>query len=167
MIHCMVDLETLSTRPDAAILSIGACTFDGTRILDTYYENIELESCIRAGLHIDANTVYWWLQQSEAARKALFEHRKGLSDVLSNFSCFYRKASETLWSHGASFDLPILQTAYAKCSIQTPWGYRHARDTRTLYEAKGYVTKLVNDNAHNALSDAIFQAECVMEAMRA
>lgn len=28
MNNLMIDLETLSTQPDAAIVSIGACTFD-------------------------------------------------------------------------------------------------------------------------------------------
>ena len=44
--HLMIDLETLATTPDAAILTIGACTFDpkGSEICTQFYERIELET---------------------------------------------------------------------------------------------------------------------------
>ena len=43
--HLMIDLETLATSPNAAILTIGACRFDphATDIESTYYERIILE----------------------------------------------------------------------------------------------------------------------------
>ena len=58
----MVDLETLATTPDAAILTIGACKFDprGNNITDQYYERIDLDSQNR---RIDENTIEWWSKQ--------------------------------------------------------------------------------------------------------
>ena len=36
--HLMIDLETLATTPEAAVLTIGACKFDprGNTIADTF-----------------------------------------------------------------------------------------------------------------------------------
>ena len=44
--HLMIDLETLATTPDAAVLTIGACKFDprGKDIHSTFYERIILET---------------------------------------------------------------------------------------------------------------------------
>ena len=41
-VNIMVDLETMSTRSNAAICSIGAVKFEGTEILDTFYCTVDL-----------------------------------------------------------------------------------------------------------------------------
>ena len=54
----MVDLETLSTRPHALILVIGAVKFNRKRKMpdlkkmDTFYRRITISSCIEKGMHI-------------------------------------------------------------------------------------------------------------------
>ena len=53
--HLMVDLETLATSPDAAILTIGAVLFDpySTRVYDKFYTRVNLESTTDLGMKID------------------------------------------------------------------------------------------------------------------
>ena len=45
----MVDLETMSTRSNAAICSIGAVKFEGKEILDTFYCTVDIKSCKDCG----------------------------------------------------------------------------------------------------------------------
>ena len=72
--HLMLDLETLSTAGDAAILQIGIVPFeiggegmagDGLNI------NVDPDACMMAGLRVDWSTVHWWLNQSAEARATL------------------------------------------------------------------------------------------------
>lgn len=167
MRHCMVDLETLSTQPDAAILSIGAVIIEpGPGLTETFYEVVELQSCLDVGLRVDASTVYWWLEQSESARLALLKKRVPLDTALQAFAIFYAKyGAERLWGHGSNFDEPILRTAFARVKRPLPWKYRDVRDTRTLYELKDFTASKCDD-AHNALADAAIQGLDVLEALR-
>lgn len=56
--NIMVDLETLGTKPNSAILSIGAVAFDDQGLHDEFYCNVDLISSIACGYEIDADTVY-------------------------------------------------------------------------------------------------------------
>jgi DNA polymerase III epsilon subunit-like protein len=49
----MIDLETYSTRPTAAIASIGAVKWEGDKIVDTFYCTIDPATCKAAGLHCE------------------------------------------------------------------------------------------------------------------
>mgnify|MGYP006408929027 CR=1 FL=1 len=69
--HIMIDLETMGTRPDAPIISIGAVAFDANGPLDSFYAGVNLGSSVNSGAKIDASTVLWWMQQSDEARAAL------------------------------------------------------------------------------------------------
>ena len=74
-IDVMLDYETMSTASNAATPSIGAVVFDlENAIVDkdrSFYRNIDLQSCIDAGLQVDGSTIMWWFEQSDAARKHL------------------------------------------------------------------------------------------------
>ena len=71
--HLMLDLETMGTKSNSAIISIGAVEFN-IQTGETgreFYRNISLQSCIDIGLKVDADTIMWWMQQSDAARNSL------------------------------------------------------------------------------------------------
>ncbi|NJN05272.1 MAG: 3'-5' exoribonuclease [Rhodobacteraceae bacterium] len=59
MIHIMIDLETLSTQPDARLLSIGAVSYTDSTILDDVYLPVQ-----DVGGHVCPDTVAWWLTQA-------------------------------------------------------------------------------------------------------
>ena len=61
--NLMIDLETLGTKPNSAILSIGAVYFDKDGLGEEFYANVDLQDSIDSGFDIDASTVYWWLSQ--------------------------------------------------------------------------------------------------------
>ena len=57
----MIDLETLGIQPGSVIRSIGAVVFDPvTNTLgSTFYQNICADSCKKAGLTTDPDTIKW------------------------------------------------------------------------------------------------------------
>lgn len=72
--HIVIDLETMSTKPTAAIVSIGAVRLDAGFNLtkDPYfYERVSLQSSMDCGLSVDAGTILFWMQQYHAAEEKL------------------------------------------------------------------------------------------------
>jgi len=168
----MVDLETLGTGPDAAILSIGAVRFDTVNpddgsLTQGFYQNVSLESALESGATVDASTIEWWFKQSNEARSALFEGAVSLYEALERFTDWLRSQSGGrtihIWGNGATFDNVLLTRAYERVGLRRPWSYRSDRCYRTLAalfprvpadEVEGSHTK-----RHNALYDALHQAE--------
>lgn len=166
----MVDLETMGSKPGSAIASIGAVAFDpvvGTLGAD-FYQVVDLVSCERAGLTLDASTVYWWMDKSDAARKALGGAKLDLCGSLARFAWWIedqcRGQRPRLWGHGGNFDEPMLAAACRAVSMPSPWRYSEGRCTRTIFEAAGVELDRTAPQAgtrHNALDDAKVQARAV------
>jgi len=169
MIGVMVDLETMGQGTDAAIISIGAVHFDTCKrtIESTFYSEVNLESSLQLGLKIDASTVLWWMKQSEAARKAFKHNEKArdIYDVLTRFEEWYPERA-TFWGNGATFDNVILSTAYDLYGIEKPWKYWEDRCFRTLCSLYPEISVSDVGTAHNALDDALYQTELLLEIYR-
>ena len=159
MENVMVDLETLGTGNNAVIISIGAVEFDVStgELGREFYGNIDPQSCVNAGLEIDASTVMWWMQQSDAARAAFKSHTNSLITSLQSFSLWYPEGA-ALWGNGATFDNVLLSNAYRKTNLTQPWKYTHDRCYRTLKSLRRDVKQASFGTAHNALDDAKYQA---------
>lgn len=170
MNDCMLDIETLGTRPGSVIRSIGACLFEpkGSQIGAEFYVNIDRASCEELGLTVDAKTEEWWKRQSLAAQAALTVDPQPLRDALLSFaSWFTSHKGERVWSHGANFDQPLMDMAYRAIGWEVPWLFWNSRCTRTLYDIAGIDTrKLSSGTKHNALDDARSQARAVQVAMQ-
>jgi exodeoxyribonuclease VIII len=168
----MLDLETLSTLPNARILSIGAWPFrldDGPVPFEPFYRNVAVESQDGA---VD-EAFYWWLKQSEAARLRLTNPEPvGSSEAVLDLYLWFEEIGGKdkefrLWSHGTSFDVPILQSLYHDWGYNTPWKYNATRDTRTLFHAAGLdwdTADEMREPSHDALDDARCQATLVKRA---
>lgn len=166
MQHVMLDLETWGTVPGCAIRSIGAVVFDPSTTMQAgaFYRNID---DAYTGLVKEDRTVSWWEAQSQEAKAALDKDRVPLPMALVDFIEWWRvQGAQYVWSHGASFDVPVLAVAYSKCGIEPPWDFRKVRDTRTLFDIAGVMPATKFGVAHNALDDAIAQAIDVQRAFR-
>lgn len=168
----MIDIETMGLRPGSVIASIGAQVFDLKKrelVSDGgFYVVVDMADAQKQGLRIEAGTVAWWLRQSEAARQVLLVRGEWLSTALAQLTNHFRgHGCVNAWSHGAGFDLVLLDSAYYACGLEAPWKYPAARDTRTLYALAGINPKEFfdpNATAHNALDDARAQAKAVIAA---
>lgn len=158
MKHVMLDIETLGTKPGCAILSIGAVAFDREGLGNNYYSKITNPMG-----EISYDTVAWWMKQAEAAKKSAFEglgktHGQAIADF---YQWFIKEQAIYLWCHGATFDEPLIRYA-ANIQIEPPWKFYNVRCTRTLYEVSGLGPDRNKGLQHNALDDAISQAEAVI-----
>lgn len=162
--NVMLDIETLSTRVDAAILSIGAVRFDRRNIGSHFYARIDLGSCLQAGLTVDDSTFSWWLKQSEEARQKLYDDSPlQLSEALSRFSSWLVAAGKPplVWGNGAAFDNAVLKHAYQAIDVPEPWPYWADRCYRTATHSAP--KRLQEGVAHDPIDDAISQARHLMQ----
>lgn len=169
--HIMVDLETMGTRPTAAIVSIGAVAIDieNNKLLDKFYTNIDLQSCIDLGCTVDGTTVVWWMRQEDKAREALGKGHP-LAFALYDFSLFVQRGKDyvnvedvRMWGNGSDFDNVILAHAYRRINKTPPWNFRGSRCFRTLRAGHPEVEDLPSNGVkHNALDDAIWQAQMLL-----
>lgn len=116
-LNIVVDLETLSRRPDAAIISIAAVPF----ILDIellrqrarhgltgvpayrpekeeetvlsewapFHETIDATTCALAGLHFEMDTVKFWANMGEEVKSSILnENRVSLAQALDDFMVY-------------------------------------------------------------------------------
>jgi len=161
----MIDLETLGTTADAAILSIGAVRFDldaGTVFDHPFYSAISVDS--QPGRAITGGTLAWWLDQPKQAQAVFTDpYMRDLEFVLAELDSFIDSTpgvSPIVWSNGADFDLPMLTHAYKQFGWPQPWKPYAARCYRTYKNLPGArAIKLERTGQHhNALDDAIDQA---------
>lgn len=167
--HVMVDLETLSVQPDAAVLSIGACAFDmldkDEDITEVFSANVSLESNVEHGRHISADTLLWWFKQSPEAQEATF-HAPTISlpqalMKLTQWINGLRPMPTHVWARDPDFDIVILRQAYAAISSEFPFKYWTSRSVRTIVEL-AYPNhdepKFSGGVKHSAVDDAVYQA---------
>lgn len=173
--HVMLDLETLSTAKDAAVFQIAALCFDPDtgETGPAFCEFINQPSG-----RIDASTVFWWMQQKAAAyvggKLSVCSAAEPEEDRLQQFAEWFRGLNAVaLWSHGATFDIVVLENAYARSEwcAGKPWSYKIERDTRTLYAlayADGKPPAVPTDDTrkHDAAYDCEIQAQQVTLAWR-
>ena len=173
--HIMVDIETMGNESNSAIVSIGAVEFN-MQTGETgkeFYVNVLLKSCMDIGLKLNADTVMWWLKQSDEARKSLTEgESKNLIQALHEFSSFIESCDGKkcqVWGNSARFDLGILSDAYNKIGVKIPWDFRNERCVRTLVSFLPEIKNMTKFHgvAHNAVADCHFQIKYCSETWNA
>lgn len=166
MNHMMIDIETMGSRPNAPVLSIGAVMFDPVNgsLGEKFYVAISPADAFRYGVP-DGDTLKWWMEQSEAARKAAVGGQALLADALKGLTAFGKSNWKDIevWGNGPSFDMTILEYAYHKALGQlAPWKFWNVRCCRTVALLAGKrPPKITGGTYHNALDDAIHQAKWV------
>jgi hypothetical protein len=161
MKHMMVDLETFGNQENKLLCQIGACYFNpySGEIGNKFKINIDAVDAEKFGLKFDASTVYWWLAQSKEAQESVCAKGVGLVEALESFNKF-AKDCKHIWSH-ATFDFVTLQETYRIAGVKPSYGFRAARDLRTIVTLAGISIKdFIRDGVHHdGLEDAIFQVK--------
>jgi len=177
-VNYSIDLETLGTRYDSYILSIGIAAFniETGEIINTFHKKTVCDD----NFNIDLSTVMWWLNQNDEARKAITKREtitaNGVSsevpiemalNELSNFIPDHKNS--IVWGNGSSFDITLLDHAYHKCGLKQPWIYYNVRDMRTIVDiakSMGFMKERIKFEGvkHDALADAEHQALVISNA---
>ncbi len=188
-INFVVDIETMGHISGSAITEIAVVSFIGDNFDPDHCKRfrvaVDLESCLNTGLIVTGPTIKWWLQQSKQAqalyreegvhiREALVRLSDWCRDQIENIPFDNEEAAENpyrVWSH-ATFDFPMIEAAYAKCGLTSPWAYWSARDVRTVLDLafgppdSGRHPFISFEGVkHKALDDAIYEAKQVSAAL--
>jgi exodeoxyribonuclease VIII len=164
MNNIMVDLETMGTGSNAAIVSIGAVEFDfeKNKVGKEFYQVVSLSDDDESGIR-DKSTEAWWNKQSEEARFVLTLPGLHISEALKEFTKFVcscgSQRNVKIWGNGSDFDNVILVNAYRRCNLSLPWEYWNHRCYRTVKNLFKDVKMVRSGTHHNALDDAKSQAE--------
>jgi exodeoxyribonuclease VIII len=160
----MLDIETMGTRLDAPIISIGAVSFNAMGLTGhKFYRNVSLHSAVRTGAVIDPGTVLWWLRQDKVAQDALDESQDEAIDLelalrdFMQFLCSYGDSLKGVWGNGATFDNVLMQESGRRCGVPM-WEFWKDRCYRTIKSCHPDVPLERHGAHHNALDDAVSQA---------
>jgi hypothetical protein len=150
----MIDIETLSTEKNAAIVSIAAIKFNPWEPTEetTCEIFVDIEDCKSHGCDVSESTLEWWKKQPGAVYKHNFESgpRCTLKVACEKLNEFVAGCSR-YWAQGVNFDPVILESAFAKSEVQPAWKFWQWRDVRTVQKMGSYAPSAKND--HNPLSD--------------
>lgn len=161
----MLDLETLDVRPTGAIVSIGAVRFDINTPGHTGFRfkaNVSIDSNIKAGRTMSADTLEWWLRQTKEAQDATFPQEKAnvtsLEKALHALNEFLA-IEDRVWGNGAAFDNAMIVDAYRSVGLKPRWSYKNDMCYRTMCRLFPEVkfAPFVGVK-HDSLTDAINQA---------
>lgn len=174
MSDVMIDLETLGTKNDCVVVSIGACKFnpEKQKIESTFYMIFEMQDQLDRGRVIQADTLKWWFRQENAAQKVFHDQAKNPTMILNTFATWLKTVSPNskelkVWGNGSTFDISIMEHMYNQYNIKCPWPYNGVMDLRTFRRFMANNDKVPNlGTKHNALDDAIAQAEFVMNYLK-
>ena len=169
MTHAMIDLETLSTNPNATILTVGGVKFDPYNAIEPaqgMYFRVDVDSQTKMGRDVMQETLDWWATQpKEISDEALGdENRISLEEMIKTINK-WSVGVDVFWCQGPLFDYAILQDIYKQLGHPAPWQYWQIRDSRTLFNL---VPKEMDKRTglHNALEDCKFQAKKVQKVYR-
>ena len=163
--NIMLDLETMGNGNRAAIIAIGAVSFDSGGIIDRFYRQVSLQSSVDIGMEMDASTVLWWMKQSDEARAAFRgnENADHIAIALQDFAKWCESVCENIddlsvWGNGAAFDNTILSSAYRLAGIRQPWMFWGDKCYRTIKAMHPDILLERTGTHHNAVDDAESQA---------
>lgn len=175
MNHIMIDIEAFGTDDNAFVCSIGAAVFDPwaqAGVGNTFY-NAMTPNDNQRGAVLNAQTVLWWMRQSEKDNLiAEMENPKVAVDLwaaLQNFSAFWKDNKAThIWANNVTFDINILTNAYSRYNMSTPWHYMDITcmsPLRLIGKHTNAPSIPANVHKHDALEDAIWQAKMVQNIL--
>lgn len=160
----MIDLETLSSEPNAPIIQIGAVPFDIVTGAVGPVLNVTVKPDF-SKTPPSLSTICWWLRQSDEARATISDadHAMPVEEGLAILREFIRDNCEPkfdVWAMPPEFDLVILANTMRAHMARIPWAYNRTRDLRTLESLVGCssVDRVKATVAHVAGEDAKAQA---------
>lgn len=187
--HFVLDIETTSRNTDGAIFSI-ACVQIRSEIIDeetvmapdidnAFSSIISIPKMLEKGAISNPDTEWFWKTVGTVAKQKY--HDALVSDIEPIF--VYRKLFQfienntpsgmrpIMWSRNMSFTFPTITNNLVMCHdldatgcvVLKPWIRSNERDIDTIVSVLGRFGNTVdNANPHDALSDAIYNAETLI-----
>ena len=139
MKRVMIDLETLSTFPNAAVIAIGVVIRDDSSLSHKQARSWFIDRDRVIG-HEDQATIDWWNAQDPRVRNQVFGGHQHPHEVLVELNGFLRSNGITpertddvrCYASPAMFDFPILRHQYQQLEIIPAWSWRTERCLSTM-----------------------------------
>ena len=169
--HAMIDIETLDTRPQCTVLSLGAVKFDPFTDAEPHselYFKISIEDQDRLGRTVSDDTIAWWAKQDAKVKEEAFDQTGAITvaEALDRVTKWIWGADK-IWGHGYGFDLTIIEDMYRSIGKPIPYNFWQVLDSRTLFNMCSVdPRKAMQTDLHNALADAYYQAKSVQVAYK-
>jgi hypothetical protein len=183
----MIDSESLGLEPKSVMTQFAFIAFDmddPESIIkeDEYY--LPIQPQIKPlGRTVNGDTIIWWMDQPDAARK-MFRQNRGndYDELVALVQSAARKIGQVIAdvtelggtyeviSRGTDHDFPMIQSLFDDLGLEAPWKYDAKMDLRTVMKEAGIKKGDVEVRAglvpHHALSDCRYQIDCLIEAWR-
>lgn len=163
-----IDIKTLGTVPGSVITSIaGVAQRNGK--LGEFKVNIDIQSCLDAGLTVDGSTIEFWLQQNDKARESILDgNRSSLEKALKGFIWWLGfPESKRVFTKGPEFDIAMLQVACSKFGLTLPVERKEVLSIRNLVDEFPEIEMDWSGTAHDPLEDAKRQLKFVNDCEKA
>jgi len=165
----MIDLETLDTRPEAQVLTIGGVKFDPFSFQDThsdFYYRFDIDEQEALGRTQSESTLEWWATQpAEVQEEAFSADRTSCRTILKELKKWY-VGCDRIWSQG-EFDTVIMENMCRQLGEPIPWAFWSVENSRTL------INRMPTDPrkgmkfvAHNALEDSKAQVDALRQTFK-
>lgn len=166
-----IDIESMSTAPNAALTAIGIVEFHHNRdnaegtgplIEREFYVPIHLASAVYAGGIMDPATVLWWMKEELllARRKWMFNAVPIELALQTMLDWIGDPKDVFVYARGPQFDCTIVKESMKRRGMPMPWEFRNERDTRTM--CKMYPSIVIPEQPgllkHYAMDDARYEA---------
>lgn len=186
--HLVFDLETLSTEPNAVVLSLGCVPFvfeeDGffKKFVETgFFVKFDVqEQIVKYKRNVEADTVNWWREKPKDLIDATVKPSKDDVSIVSGLNSLNEFISKVegfspndsyVFSRGPDFDFPIIKSLYRNANLDLPYNFWKVRDIRTaidiMYGTNDGKYEVKSGNAgfiaHNPLHDAAMDAARLVE----
>ena len=162
--YIIIDIETLGRRNDAAITQVGIVIADETfSVLDKYLIQVSPEAWNTCNRTFTGETLLWWMEQknspiSNIGTSSAYNSYYAAMSVLNGIFRRYNTDDTIVWTKG-TMDLFCIKDLYECLYMSTPWKFWQPRDIRTAKEIIKDWKVCENNNAHNALNDALTELE--------
>jgi len=169
--HATIDIETLGTKPDTVVLTIGGIKFDphaDDGLHSEFYYRLDADEQIQNGRSVLDSTLDWWSKQDKSVYEEAMsvDNRTPVPGVLKALNKWL-VGVDKIWCQGPLFDIGILQNLYAEMDLHHNWPFYIIRDSRTLFGLMDKdPRKEIDFAAHNALADAIVQSLCIQKVYK-
>lgn len=179
-INIMMDIETTGVRPGCRVLSIGLVAFDEKGTIDSLLVHPKLSDQVGVD---DGKTMGWWDTQSAEAKSVFADNHilgesveyvykriktfiDDLVDARKSLSQGLDEVDMCIWGNGATFDNSIVQHMFYAKGLPIPWNTFGDRCYRTAINMLDRPSLQRQGVHHNALDDAMYQANCLIKAIK-
>lgn len=172
MKRVMLDLETLSTFPNAAVIAIGVVIREDANPNHRQARSWFIDKDFVIG-HQDHATQEWWNAQDPRVRNQVFGGNQLPKEALQELNGFLRSNDINpddggdgyrCYASPAMFDFPILRHQYQQLGLLPAWHWRSERCLSTIKkEIRDHfnveIPDIVPDLAHHPVHDCLAQFE--------